>query len=818
MHEKAENEHTPKPITDSKHQIQQHTQQTESDACFSAGSAAIKGSLATFPVVHSPSLLLLTLESSPHSVTSHSPKIPRALPFVKKRSSLYTHQSLAQSESQIDHHVPYSAEVTRSNDIRQSGSVLASTSSTFFNIGSPSCSRSYSNTSSMSLATTQPFATTSNSTRTKRVSQLSHNTCTQPPSVPTNLTTNSSTKSSNLRPFPHFFNTGHQYPMSTPSHSQSTPALLSHHQVDVAKEPSALFQTGCTCRNKQISRPCLFHKKLPSLPVSQLDDPTALFKEKTKSSRISIMPTAASIRSFVASIKKPRSKAASIQSLAELEGPFSRESQLQSRSNTSLPLVQPEESTKNYGLSLTTSQRRNRKEPSSIVRRAVKRHAGADLPLSASPGLSKENLDFQKAKRHAVYGLKGQTSFPSNHSSRQSLSRNGQLYLCPMSVSTPCLVHPVPFTKATTGNKYTARSMSTTVRIQQATESTPNLSLQGGAHVTAVNAHAEIVVQPHFAGTSAISRQGGVIANSNAFIPPIERSQSFLPASSPAHRTGPYSKENITFFEPFQTLPKSRGGNSSSYVSFHFDLSHLEKAEHKDEYDSASTTKANVDRTEQDSVDGSDGDDDENVMNNLRYNSSSPPVHPSISLPNVTLSSSDLLPVHLRNRVILPPPPPPPRTRPQGAEQEDNSSDKNDGPFQTLHQHLRKAPPSASASSPSLRLPSQPQSDQQHPLKRLLGYSKDKPKHWSHNESLSRTREATNSSTVSLPVILSSFLPSSASTASLPIHPDQTHLGREPRLAGRGSKPWGNKWNWMWWKNSSKSSDTDKDVSRSGNA
>ncbi|KAG0077451.1 hypothetical protein BGZ90_007156 [Linnemannia elongata] len=159
--------------------------------------------------------------------------------------------------------------------------------------------------------------------------------------------------------------------MSTPSHSQSTPALLSHHQVDVAKEPSALFQTGCTCRNKQISRPCLFHKKLPSLPVSQLDDPTALFKEKTKSSRISIMPAAASIRSFVASIKKPRSKTASIQSLAELEGPFSRESQLQSRSNTSLPLAQPEESTKNYGLSLTTSQRRNRKEPSSIVRRAL---------------------------------------------------------------------------------------------------------------------------------------------------------------------------------------------------------------------------------------------------------------------------------------------------------------------------------------------------------------------------------------------------------------------------------------------------------------
>ena len=821
MCEKADNEHTPKRSANNKHQKQQCVQQTESDARFSAGSAANKANPTTFPVVHSSSLLSLTLEPSPHSAASRLPITPRALPFFKKRSSLYTHQSMAQSDSQIDHRVPYSATATRSNNKQQSGSVLASISSTFLGIGSPSRSRSYSNTSSVSLTTTQSFSTVSNSTKTKRHSQASHAACAQPSPVPADLATNSSTKSPNFRPFHHFFNTSRQYPMSTPSHSQSTPALLSHVRLDVAKEPFALRQTGCTCSNKQPPGSCLFHKKLPGLPVAQLDDPAGNIKEKKKSSRISVMSTAASIRSFVASIKKPRSRAASVQSLAVLDAPFARESQLQSQSNTSLPFVPPEESTQNHGLSLTATLRRNRKEPSSIVRRAVKRHAGADALLPANSKLSKDNLGFQQAKRQAVYGLKGRTFFPPNHSSRQSSPRPGQLYLYPMSISTPCLVHPVPFTKAITTNKHTARSVSTVARIQQAIESTPNLSLQGGTHVSAVNAHAEIVVRPHIAGVSATSSQGGVnlIASTNAFLPPIERPRPFTPAPSPVHRTGPYNKENATFFEPFQAHSKGRGGKSSSYVSFHFDLSHLEKAEHEDEDDSASTTKASVERAEQDSVEGSDDDDNEDAMDNIQCSSSSPRAHPSMSLPNVTLSSTDLLSFHLRNRSTLPPPPPPPppRSRPQGADQEDSSSDKDDDPFQTLHQQLRNtsryAPTSASGLNPSLRLPSQPQSDQQHPLKRLLGYGKDKSKHRSHNEVLSKAREATNSSTVSLPVMLSSFLPSSASTASLPLHSGQTHLGIGSRLAGRASKPSGNKWKWMWWKNSNNSSDTDKDVS-----
>lgn len=824
MCEKADNEHTLKPTADNNHQKQQCLQRTESDALFSAGCADLKANPISFPVVRSLSLTPLILEPSPYNAASRPPIIPRALPFSKKRSSLYTHQSMAQSDSQIDHHVPYSATATRSNDRRQYGSVLASISSTFFGIGSSSRSRNYSNTSSVSLATTQSFATVSNSTKTKRHSQASHAACAQPPPVPINLATNRSAKPPNFRPFPHFFNTDRQYPMSTPAHSQSTPALLSHDQVDVVTEPFALCQTGCTCPNKQPPGSCLFHKKLPALPVPQLEDPAGLIKEKMKSSRISVMSTTASIRSLFASIKKPRSRAASVQSLAELDAPFARESQLQSQSNTSLPFVQPRESTQNHGCSLAATRRRNRKEPPSIVRRAVKRHVGADVPLPASPGLSKDNLGFQQAKQQAFCGLKGRTFFPSSHSSQQSLPHTGQLYLYPTSVSTPCLVHPVPSTKATTINKHTARSMSTIARIQQATESTPNLSLQGRAHVSAVNAHAEIVVRPQIAGASATSSQGGdnLIASSNAFLPPIERSRCFMPVPSPVHRTGPYSKENATFFEPFQAQSKSRGGKSSSYVSFHFDLSHLEKAEHEDEYDSASTTKANVNRAEQDGVDGSDDDDDEDAMDNLRCDSSSPSVHPSMSLPNVTLSSTDLLPVHLRNRATLPPPPPPPRSRPQGANQGDSSGDKDDDPFQTLHQHLmnasRYAPTSASASSPSLRLPSQPRSDQQHSLKRLLGYGKAKSKHRSHNEGLSRAREATNLSTVSLPAMLSSFLPSSASTASLPLHSDQTHLDAEPCLAGRGSKPSRNRWIWMWWKNSNKSPDTDKDVSWSRDA
>ncbi|KAF9541466.1 hypothetical protein EC957_003026 [Mortierella hygrophila] len=655
---------------------------------------------------------------------------------------------MAQSDSQIDHHVPYSATATRSNNKQQSGSVLASISSTFLGFGSSSRSRSYSNTCSVSLATTQSFATISDSAKTKRHSQANLAVCAQPPPRPADLaTTSSSARSSNLRPFPHFFNTRRQYPMSIPFHSQSTPALLSHYQFDIAKEPFALRQTGCTCPNKQTPGPCLFHKKLPDLPASQLNDPAGLIKEKKKSSRISVISTAASIRSLVASIKKPRSRAATAQSLAEPDALFARESQLQSQSNTSLPFMQPEESTQNHGLSLAATRYRNRKEPSSIVRRAIKRHAVADVPLAASPRLSKDNLGFQQAKCQAVHGIKERTFFPHSHSSQQSIPRTGQLYLHPMSASTPCLVHPVPFMKATTINKHTAPPVSTIARIQQATESTPNLSLQGGAHVSAVNAHAEIAVHPHITGASATSHQGGVnlISSSNAFLPPIERSRSFMPAPSPVHRTGPYSKENATFFEPFQAHSKGRGGKSSSYVSFHFDLSHLEKAEHDDEYDSASTTKVNVNRAEQDGVDGSDDDDDEDAMDNHRCDSSSPRPLPFMSLPNVTLSSTDLLPVHSRNKATLPPPPPPPpSSRPQGTDQEGRSSDKDNYPFQTPHQHPRNASryasTSASASSPSLRLPTQPQSDHRHSLKRLFGYVEIPEPQRDSNKSTRRTK------------------------------------------------------------------------------
>lgn len=779
---KANNEHTPKPTADYKTQQQHRHQQTESDARFSAGTADVMASSTTLPVVPSPSLLPLTLEPSTHSAASRPTIAPRALPFFKKRSSMYTHQSMAQSDSQIGHHVPYSAAATRGNDKRQSSSVLASLSSTFLGIGNSSRSRSYSNTSSVSLAATQSFAIVSSSTKTERRSQASHAACAQPPPAPTNLAINRSAKSSNFRPFSHFFNNGRQYPMSIPSHSQSTPALLSHDQLDVATGPFAFRQTGCACHNKQPPGLCLFHKKLPALPVAQLDDPAGLIKGKKKSSRISVMSTAASIRSFVASIKKPRSRAASVQRIAEPGAPFVRESHVHSQSNTSLPSVQSEESKPNHGFTLAVTRRRSRKDPPSTVLRAVKRHAGVDVPLPASPGLSKDNLGFQQAKRQAVYGLKGRTLVPPNHTSQQSLPRTGQWCLYPMSVSTSCLVHPVPFTKATTITKHTARSVSTIARIQHASESTPNLSLQGGAYVSAVNAHAEIAVHPHIAGASATSSQGGVNLLAS----------STMPAPSPVHLAGHYNKENATFFEPFQAQSKGRGGKSSSYVSFHFDLSHLEKAEHED------------------------------AMDNPQCDPSSPPAHPSMSLPNVTFSSPDLLPVHLRDRAALPLPPPPPRSRPQGADQEDSSGFKGDDPFHTLHQHLRNASryaaTSASASSPSLHLPSQLQSDQQHSLKRLLGYGKDKSKHRSHNKSLSREREATNSSTVSLPAMLSSFLPSSASNASLPLHSDQTHLDIEPRLAGEGSRPSGNTWNWMWWKSSNKSLGADKDVSWSRDA
>ncbi|KAF9092847.1 hypothetical protein BGX23_003880 [Mortierella sp. AD031] len=210
-----------------------------------------------------------------------------------------------------------------------------------------------------------------------------------------------------------------------------------------------------------------------------------------------------------------------------------------------------------------------------------------------------------------------------------------------MSASTPCLVQPTHGAKPTVLNHIVSRPDPVIARIGQASVSAPNLSLHGGAHVSVVNAHAEIIIRPGIAESSASSRRGSIfIASPETGLRSTERVLTLktttaigLPTNktpSSVHNARSYNKENATFFEPFQTQVKSRGGQSSSYVSFHFDLSHLETSETDNEDEDggddkdvrATTTKVTMDRTERSNEEGgeSDGEDDgdEDEMENLR--------------------------------------------------------------------------------------------------------------------------------------------------------------------------------------------------------
>jgi hypothetical protein len=643
------------------------------------------------------------------------------------------------------------------------------------------------------LATIRSSAAVNDSVAIKSHNQTAQITCVLPPSTSITSVSNASANVPNVRSFSNIFNTGRQHPMSTPSHSLSTPTLPSFNQANQANEPFVVRRTGCTCHNKQFPGPCLFHKKLPSIPVAQLEDQdaTGSIKEK-KSSRVSAMFTTVSIRSFIASMKKSRLQSTSVQSLVEINTPSSKELQFRSQSNTSLPSIHPQEPTLNHAILLSHNSHKNRTGPSSTVYRAKKRHTAADVPLTGSPESSMDQLGLQQVKRQAIYGLKERSLDPSYHGSEQSHPCADRLYLCPMSDSTPGSAPLCPFTKATTSDKDLIRRVPAITRIRQAAESAPNLSLHGGTQVSAVNVQAELIGHPHIAEASTTSRRGGLnfIANSTPDLPSTAHSRSLMVPAPSAYSTEPYNKENATFFEPFQAYSHIHGGQASRYVSFHFDLSHLEKAENDAEGDLTLATKADMDHPEQVTVvEGEDGEEEYEIARRV---SSLPP----------------------------PPPPPPPHSIPHRADQEDCLSNGDEGPFQTLHQHFRPssrfAPTVistlATVSNPSLHLPSQPRSDQQTAVKRFFGYGGNDSMHRGHYESRPGAQGTTNSSTVSLPAMLSSFLSPSASTTSLPLHSNQTHLSTEPRLTDRRSRLSGSKWSWMWWKNGKKSSNTDKGV------
>ncbi|KAG0278984.1 hypothetical protein BGZ95_002609 [Linnemannia exigua] len=386
------------------------------------------------------------------------------------------------------------------------------------------------------------------------------------------------------------------------------------------------------------------------------------------------MSTAASIRSLVSSVKKPRSHLESVENLTLPDLLSSRDSRLQIRTNTALPPMHPKEPFSSLGPPLSTPHSETKKTPASIFRRAIKRHTGADILLPGEARHPEYNVVFQPKKRWPVNGFKGQPLLLPRKGIPQTHCQVDQVYMHPMSASTPCITNSASVMQATVSSSDSGRHTPTFTRIRYAAESASNLSLHEAAQVFAVNAHAEISVHPTTVIVPTIPLGGAVVvASPSVDMSPNEQTRSFVPTSagslsttwtsSFSHGAGPYGKENVSFFEPFQVHAKSRSGQSSNYISFHFDLSHLENGEHNEEYDADSTTHAAIDR-------------------------------------------------------------------------------------------------------------------------------------------------ASNTSTMSLPEMLSSFLPFSGSTSSLPLRSTQTHMPKESCLGNRASAQLGGKWNWRWWRNG-KSLNTD---------
>ncbi|KAG0239817.1 hypothetical protein BGX31_002477 [Mortierella sp. GBA43] len=573
------------------------------------------------------------------------------------------------------------------------------------------------------------------------------------------------------------------YPMSNPAMSKSTPALTSY-AATPSRSQSYIFQPEgcCTCPNKNNRNSCLYHKALPSLPADK--------KEKKKPLRLSAVSTTSFKSSLSVRKSRPQLPSALFQTNSRLSGSISSTSDRNSRTS------------RDYG-SKTSPPEHTENLPSPIIQRAIERHAGRSiLPLANDSlrgvkGLSRRD---HETRNHSVH----------NFGKRSPLLRTRHpVYRHALSVSSPCL--PGAFdqdaSKAVLPGKPGNRSLHSAVA--------SNVQAQ----VSVINVRAEII-PPATAHTLQTDQPHKNERNPRRDSRPLSMSLGFnftgrnqrgqeIPGSWGQEVTDsmaasvvstPFEREKIPFFEPFQAEAQH-----PSYVSFHFDLSHLETQE----IDSSATERTNGDG--ESSANRVDDDlkrsvPDESAralstsapssveiftMMDLHASTPSTPV-PSTSSKKRTLETQDpspssgntankdtpiasaARPLVIRDGRIVPKrkgrPPPPPR-RPAHDPSSSSSSSEHDHDmnevadsvaeqFQSLQEHLRKQGSSVPASHPKNKKQQQLLED------------------WTKSSQRNRYHK----STPCLPIASSEANPSTASPS----------LSKE-------NKPFKSRWSWLWW-------------------
>ncbi|KAF9931007.1 hypothetical protein BGZ65_005084, partial [Modicella reniformis] len=342
----------------------------------------------------------------------------------------------------------------------------------------------------------------------------------------------------------------HLFPMSNPTLSKSTPAFSSYLSPALSRSSYILQPSGfCTCSNTNTRVSCLLHKALPKLPTEERFEGNRTKEGTWKSTRLSAISTAP-LKSFLLSTKKsrPHTVNESFSSTAE-----------------HIPRI-PNEHVLSAATFHEDASEFSERLPSPIVQRAVERHAGRNLSLLANDSLrGNRNLGIlrrdHETKNHSVHNIGRKSPL---------LRSRHPLYRHSLSISSPCL--PNGCDQAPSKTLYScrsgSRSRSTVASNVQAQVSVVNVRAEIIPPATALPTHQASQEYTSGMGSNLDSRQhlGFNFARSNATSWVQETTDSMAPI--------PLEREKIPFFEPFQAEAQY-----PSYVSFHFDLSHLETQE-----------------------------------------------------------------------------------------------------------------------------------------------------------------------------------------------------------------------------------------------
>ncbi|KAF9564840.1 hypothetical protein EC968_004400, partial [Mortierella alpina] len=151
------------------------------------------------------------------------------------------------------------------------------------------------------------------------------------------------------------------------------------------------------------------------------------------------------------------------------------------------------------------------------------------------------------------------------------------------------------------------------------------------------------------------------------------------PLEASTNRNPPYEKEKLAFFKPFKSQTQS-----STYVSFHHDLSHIESSPLLESKEDSSVSKevSSAEFKPEEPLKTAPGSPIVpcQCSKPTRFKRT-PASLPSMSLPNLASSAVNVMITSPQSHKRNPPPPPPPRPRPQPREEDE-------GPFLTLQEYL----------------------------------------------------------------------------------------------------------------------------------